>query len=868
MSALLFERWASREMVGQAAPRCRVLIRPGRFARAHVQWPTSKADALYVNAKVYGEKKSRPWAATWTPLGDWRDIPNISSVELTQDFDSNGITVATIVIDNVVLSPVQGPFGQVYHLIERGYLSPFRGGYGPAAPTPRNEWYDLLSRNAQIIVYQGYGDEAMVPVWTGLIDDCDTDSAPDEITITARDFGQALTDQDVFGWTITPALPEPLIFRSLGIGADGTVGTGVGLNPTASSSQSGHPPRFVVDTDTKTSWYSEAHGGAPVTEWIQVRLPRGRYQSIAIHPAVPNMEMFIGVFARSGGLGGEPATVDDVDIEDGWITPDKVSDPNTTGIVPGTNGGWPYIMHWRSAPDKAFSVDLNADLQLGDDSVIRVGWRNLYKQTSGVYRAGVERLAGVKRSDPTPVQYKATALVANASSFRSDSDNYAITNVLDDDKSTRWLSIDHTIPGVTEWVQIGVPKGKYASLKLDPAYAGMDVYLGVKASSLNLGGKCKMSGKEIDDGWVDVGLGDVPGANGGWPYVRYIPELDRPQNIAHVPLGHTFEVGDGTYFRVGLRNLTYVSHQKYRGGVTTLKAMKRVTSADKDDDTANNKVVAVGDLSDAVKCALRWAGFKEWDIEPVGAPLKGTAKFNRANTLMDIINAACAATGYVFSMGPPSGADNSIGVPSFRSNQAITDAVADMPIVTDQDLLTDVQAKYTDDPLSYIIRVRGKGAKTGSTLGADTTKRIMATYRPPWTNAYRLSGLLKHATHTEPKLTKQLECLVMAQLIALQEALIAYTAQIQLPGIPGLELNQQIGLVDTGSGLNTRMFIAHKASTYTAGENASWTTTLGGALLDVDDLRNVIADLKGTLVAMGGDPNKISLGQLDLGGTS
>jgi hypothetical protein len=856
MSALQ-SRWASRRHVGAAKPVAQVFVRTGLYARGFTPWSIRHGDPRRVNARIYGETGSMPWAANWRGLTPWVQLPNIAHVELTQDFENNGINVATITLDNVVMAQRQGKLGEVYHLIDRGYLSPWRGSAGPAhVPTPpRNEWYGLLVQNAQIRVYQGYGSDTMRPTFTGLLDDCDVESSPDTITLIARDFGQALTDQHVFGHVISPALPEPTIFQSLGK-SDAEDGTRVGYSASASSTRPGHPARFVDDTDKDSRWISADHTIPGVTEWVQIRLPRGRYESFAIEAGHAGMEMFVGVFARNGGLHGQPCLVDEVEIENGWIDPAVLFDPAKGGMVPGGHGGWPYIYHWAHLSDKAHANTFPASLELGDDSVLRIGLRYLYKVTQGVYRADMVRLQGIRKPSLVP-KVKEVALSANASSYYSS--NYPVRAVLDNDRNSRWLSEDHTIPGVTEWIQIGLDKGRYQDILLDPAYDGMDCWIGVRANSLELpkGKKCMVDGREVDDGWVDLGHGDVPGANGGWPYVLSIADLQRAKSVKRLWLEHTFELGAASFIRVAFRGLKYISEDTYRAGVTTLKGLARVVTPE---PKPTKKVVQCGDLSDVVKVALRWAGFKEWNIETVGAPLKGKWRFNRSDTLMDIIKKAQEHTGYVFYMAEPSDDDASIGIPTFRSNQSITDAPGDMLEIHDTDMLSDVQAKATDEPLGYIIRVRGKkDAKHGLALGAQKEKRVMAVYRPPWWATNKLARLIKHVTHDEWKLTTVSQCMVMCELIALQEALVAASAEVQIPGNPDFELNTQVALVDTGSGLNTRLFIARRSSTFES-VAGTWATTLGGALIDTDDIRGVVADLRATLRSMGLNPQQINLG--------
>jgi hypothetical protein len=356
----------------------------------------------------------------------------------------------------------------------------------------------------------------------------------------------------------------------------------------------------------------------------------------------------------------------------------------------------------------------------------------------------------------------------------------------------------------------------------------------------------------IDDGWVFAGAGDVPGDNGGWPYVN-VENAAVADGSTKYALNHTFELGDDSVIRVGFRQLGQVG-SVYRAEVRRFQAWTR-----KDPDDDATKAVRAADIADIVKVALRWAGFKEWRVENANAEFSGKLSYNRGNKLIDIITDCQKTTGFIFHMAPPTSRD-SIGVPVFRSNLAIANIGA-LRVVRDQDLLTGLQVKSTDEPLGYIIRVRGKeSAKYGRNLGNEGLKRLMAIYRPPWTLNGRLAGLLKHVVLINDKLRSTQECMVMAQLYALQEALASVTATAEIPGHPLIELNEQVYVEDEGTGLLTRLYIAQRSSSYRAGENANWKTTLGGALIDTADVLGVIGDLRATLAARGVNPDQIQLG--------
>lgn len=835
---LLDERWRSGRHVGAAKPAAVAKIRLGHFVRGYAPW----ADPI--SARIYGESPTNPWCATWVPDSDWIDLPNVLQVDANQDYDNNGIQVATLVIENILFPERVGPLGDVYHLIDRGALSPWRGASVPLRGTPeeKNEWYGMLSRNAQVKLWLGYGD-ALSATWTGLIDDFDAQSAPDRVTVVARDFGQVLVDGHVFGWNKSKQLPEPTIFEAKRTDA---AGVSRGHAAKASSTRRGHPARFVEDRNLQSSWISQDHSTAAVTEWVEVTLPRGRYESIAIHPRYAGMEVFVGIYARDDGRGGEPCRVDGEPIEEGWITAADLAPERqaNTGTVPGTHGGWPYVRRWESMSDRGQTPSLPGRFDLGDNSILRVGFRRLRRIGPGVHRAGVVRLRAIHRKDPTPIRLKPVGRGAEASSMSAAQN--APDRVLDTDRVTRWLSRDRTGTNLTEWVEIHLPKGRYDSFVIEPAYAGMEMYVGVYAR-----GKSKVDGNPVPEGFVALGNGAVPGAaNGGWPWVLHVPTLEHSIKKAEkFALGHRFDLGENSVLRVGFSKLQQVEPGTYRAGVVRLKAMTR---SPVEQSKPKRKVIEVNDVSDMVRVALRWAGFKEWNIEDTGVNLeqKKQFAFNRANTYMDIVKKAQEATGYVFFIAPPTEADLSLGIPTFVSSQVIQDP-PELTEIRDTDLLTGIQAKATDEPLATNIRVRGKPAKLsqgGQTLGQEKDRTVMAHYRPPWgLRTHRMAGMLKHVIHHEPKARTVQECLVLAQLIALQQALVAAAVEIEIPGHPDFLLNQQVAVTDQGTGLRTRVYIARRHTSFTGGEKPSFKTSLGGALIDLEDVQGVIADLKSAL---------------------
>lgn len=576
VSDTLVERWRSGDHVGEAQPKGVVLLRRGRFRRTYSAWA---GDDL--NAKIPEETDQHAWYATWGGFGpddsfeDWTVVPNVSQIELNQNFDDNGIQSLTLTIENVVLAEHTNPMLGLWHSIERGYLAPWKG-YTPVG-RPQEfpkvpAWYSLLARNVQIMVLQGYGDDTLTPTYTGLIDDTDLTSKPDQIVITARDFGQTLVDERLFGYNKSPQVKDPVIFADA-LSADDRQSVGTSGSGDASSTRPGHPESFASDDSSSTSWESGAHPDPNVTEWLECRLPEGRYVDFLLDPLWQGMECYVGIYARPRRHG--PSRIDGTPIGEGWVQEDE----GAIGRVPGDNGGWAYVKHIGSTA-QARTYLLGASYDLGDNSILRVGFRKLHADGNGAFRAGVKRLKAVKRT------------------------------LSQEAKTSKWI--------------------------------------------------------------------------------------------------------------------------------------------------------LVNDVSDVVKVVLRWAGFKEWNIEDTGVRLGDNLVTNRGNFYMDVIKQLTDLTGFVFYIDDPPDQD-SIGVPTFRQSSALRDTNAPdangipkaIAQVRDKDLLTAISVKLTDEPLSYIIRVRGQEIpqdQGGVMLGTDPVRRITAEYRPPWTTNERMAGLIKHTIVTVPKL--------------------------------------------------------------------------------------------------------------------
>jgi hypothetical protein len=263
--------------------------------------------------------------------------------------------------------------------------------------------------------------------------------------------------------------------------------------------------------------------------------------------------------------------------------------------------------------------------------------------------------------------------------------------------------------------------------------------------------------------------------------------------------------------------------------------------------------ILVDDAAEIVKCCLRWAGFQEWEVESTGVRLTDKRVFNRSDFLIDAIKWVGELTNYNFFIGDPSSHPDSRGVPIFRSNRAMAPAGSELLAITDKQALTGIKARFTDEPLARVIRVRGKlvdedegGTRDFVGSGADTWAAYQAFYVPPWARFdenHRLGGLIKHVVDVDRFLESNTECHIAARFIAAAEALASATATLEFPGYPGVDLDQQLWLLDSATGLATRLWTASRSSTFTRGEQASYKTSIGGALIDTPDLVRIRAEL-------------------------
>lgn len=407
VSGLFYQRWRSRQQVAGARPTVAVYVRKGFFKRDFVRWPGIQF------GEHGGGRQGLAWAPKWTPYTDWAPIPGVKEIQIEQSFDNNGIANLTMHMDNVNWVEGLGPAG-TFHTKTPGYFAPLYGVTPlglPHSDMAANDFY-MFFPNSQILVMEGYGADTLVKTFTGLIDDINPDSDPAQLSVTARDFGGVLFDQKVYGWVKDPYVFSPVVFAPRGIAEERKR---VGGGALASSEQSGYPARNVLVSGNKASWRSRPRHDDDHIDWCEIHLPAGKYSSMYLSPEFPAQEMWLGMFCRTQqvGKGRAPSRVlfdDSTGIIDlgpgsfmdvagtsngvpfGWFNPGQGYVPATDG--PHNDGPWPHFRH-IPALDHTRPISFGFELEVGRDSVLRVGIRSKHRSVIGgrrYYQSGLKML--------------------------------------------------------------------------------------------------------------------------------------------------------------------------------------------------------------------------------------------------------------------------------------------------------------------------------------------------------------------------------------------------------------------------------------------------------------------------------------------
>lgn len=441
-------------------------------------------------------------------------------------------------------------------------------------------------------------------------------------------------------------------------------------------------------------------------------------------------------------------------------------------------------------------------------------------------------------------------------------------HAIDGKNSTAWRSQGHDNKAAFEWIEMSLPAGRYESFRLAPERRGQECYVAFFRQGE----------------WVDAGKGNVPGTS--VPYIRRIKQLKGKYATYRLP--QSFRVGNNARLRLYFTNLgeSFDPDEKAnrrRASVREFAALRRR----RPQEVRKKQWILVDDAADVVRTVLQWCGLdREWEIEDTGVRLSDKMVFNRSDKLIDIINRVAELTNYVFYMKPPSQFDDedltptndnnqSLGIPVFRQNQAMRTPNAllePMEQVTEDDLLEALEPQFSDEPLAYNIRVRGKRLKKkqgGLPLAGDRTRRAMYVYRPPWSrdlnpggnwpndaasNQYRNGNVKRYTVHHDEMLRNTEECEIACLFIAFRQALESAKATAEFAAMPTIHLDHQFSIKDEGTGLSARLWLTNRMLRIRLGEDPEFKMSVGGSLLDTPDILIVREELVRALRKKGYDP--------------
>lgn len=474
----------------------------------------------------------------------------------------------------------------------------------------------------------------------------------------------------------------------------------------------------------------------------------------------------------------------------------------------------------------------------------------------------------------------------NAHSSNEDAPHTA-DKVLDFSDTTWWATNVVHSAEQTEYVEIALPEGVYhfADIRLkwglgSFGYGGPDLYMSLRPALLTggLAPTRQETGKLAQDlttannwldaqGWVDLTKKEerkVPGVNGGNSYLEL--RKNYPAGNQRTPLEEN--EGSPVAYRVGKNSVLRISFRKlfpieggWKAGVEELHGLREATEA----AAGREQWVITQDISDVIRIICQWAGFKEWNIEQTGTRLPKRIVAFQSETYLDVIKQICEGIGFTFFMADPAPDANprgpeSLGIPTFRKSQVVAnDFGRSLPIITDRSLLTAIDLKQSNEPLSYVIRVYGITKSLPGNMAASIVggQRVSYTFRPPWTGTpptyadSRLGGILKQLVHTDPLFSTTDLCRNAAWFIALRQAIESTEATIEFPAFPGLDLDDHALLMDLGTGISTRIAVLSRSSTFTDGEKRKFVMTVSGALIDTPDVRDMVNIINGEADANG-----------------
>ena len=377
MTTVVQQRWATRQLVGDKQHAQVVRVRPGHMTRGYLD--TRRIDDLGPDGLgspifpplIWQGQNHHCWKGEWVPTGPWVTLPSVQSTKWSRSFDvqtggQQGTSTLTVVMDNIAFPEASGITG-LYHTIARGYYSPLRGNtpHGRTNPWPHdtaNAWENVLDAGYQIELWEGYGSGSDIQLrtslyytgvgttgmqtyappsgaldrtWTGIVIDCELESHPDQITITAQDFGIFLTDERLLGGNKALEIRSPVTFadRRTVQGEDTITGPY-------------HVSSGVINQDG--AWVNAGSG----TQWIELDLPAGTYSDFYVAPASSGQTMYVSLKmgSQTGALDrAHPLPANQwVDLNAPALVSVIGASPSA-GTTPGS--GIPYMFSVQNLPE-------------------------------------------------------------------------------------------------------------------------------------------------------------------------------------------------------------------------------------------------------------------------------------------------------------------------------------------------------------------------------------------------------------------------------------------------------------------------------------------------------------------------------------
>jgi hypothetical protein len=476
--------------------------------------------------------------------------------------------------------------------------------------------------------------------------------------------------------------------------------------------------------------------------------------------------------------------------------------------------------------------------------------------------------------------------VANQANAKSSKPGSNPSFAVDGSGKSAWVSEGHDDPREIEWIEFPVPSGRFIKFEMYPAFTNMEMFVSIFTTNTNVPGDGKArfaNGKELGEGWVSTGEGQVPGTT--IPFVNHVPGVR--ESMTTYPItsaGQKIISGDNTRIRLWFRGLQSSPRNNGKGSTNRAGVREcRIRDVAVPDAAKRGHWILIDDVSDMVKMVLQWAGIHDWEIEKTGVRLSDKVVFDRSKKLVDIINYIKEQVSFVFYMRPPDDFDLtdlsagnsknlSMGVAVFRQSSAMKDNPPEaVESVRDSNLLTAVNAEFDSGQLPDSIRVRGKAVSDKIAindpghihpLGADRTKRFQASYRPVWArrSSQGQAHLRKPIVKYEPLIDELYLCEVTCLLIAFQAALASAKGQIEIPLWPLIHLDHQTLLYDEGTGMSTRIWNVQRSWNYVGGAETEFKMNLGGSFIDVNDVAETREELVELLSERGRMPAPIARG--------